>query len=118
MAAVRIGTTAALAINMTYTRGDVVDAVHATFPKSDAATILGVLDLYGTQSYERERERVQLAIVALSEGSEEKLLDFVQAAKTDYRDVLYWHASGPLTEAEGRKQQQAVLRLLERWGKK
>jgi hypothetical protein len=101
-----------------YTRDNVVAAVHATFPKSDAATILGILDLYGTEFYEREKERVQLAIVSLSEGSEEKLLDLVQAAKKDYRDVLSWQDSGPLSEAEGRKQWQAARRLLDQWGKK
>ena len=103
---------------MTHTRDDVVAAVRAGFPGSDAATILSVLDLYGTQSYEREKERVQLAVVALSEGSEDKLLYFVQCAKTDYRDVLYWQASGPLSEAEGESAQQAARGLLERWGKK
>lgn len=103
---------------MICTRDDVVAAAHAAFPKSDAATILGVLDLYGTESYEREKERVQLAIVALSEGNEDKLLYLVQAAKTDYRDVLSWQASGPLSEAERKKLQQAALRVLEKWGKK
>jgi hypothetical protein len=103
---------------MTCTRDDVVAAVRATFPRSDASTILGILDFYGTGSYEREKERVQLAIVSLSEGSEDKLLDLVQAAKTDYRDVLYWQESGPLSEAEGQKQRQAVRYLLDRWGKK
>jgi hypothetical protein len=100
------------------TRDDVVAAVHAAFQSGDPAMILGVLDLYGTESYEQEKERVQLAIVALSEGSEDKLLYFVQAAKRDYRDILCWHASGPLLESEGRKQQQTALRLLEKWGKK
>jgi hypothetical protein len=103
---------------MTYTRDDVVAAARAGFPNSDAAPILGVLDLYGTQSYEREKERVQLAIVALSAGDENKLLYFVQCAKTDYRDVLHWHASGPPSAEEGEKQQQAARRLLERWGNK
>lgn len=103
---------------MTHTRDEVVAAVHAGFPNSDAATILGVLDLYGTESYEREKERVQLAIIALSEGSEDNLRYFVQVAKTDYRDVLSWQESGPLSEPEGRKLQQAARRLLEKWGKK
>jgi hypothetical protein len=103
---------------MANTRDDVVAAVHAAFPSSDPATILDVLDLYGMESHERERERVQLAIVRLSEGSEDKLLDFLQSAKTDYRDVLCWQATGPLSESEGKKQQHAALRLLEQWGKK
>jgi len=109
---------AASGISMIYTRDDVVAAVHAVFPKSDAATILSILDLYGTEPYEREKERVQLAIVSLSGGREDKLPDFVQAAKTDYRDVLCWQASGPLSEADGEKQRQAALHLLDQWGKK
>ncbi len=103
---------------MTHTRADVVAAVRAGFPGSDAATILAILDLYGTEPYEREKERVQLAVVALSQGSEDKLLYFVQCAKTDYRDVLHWQASGPLSAAEGERQQQAAQRLTARWGKK
>jgi hypothetical protein len=101
---------------MTNTRDDVVATVQAVFPNSDATTILGVLDLYGMESYERERERVQLAIVELSAGSEDKLHYLVQVAKMDYRDVLCWQASGPLSEREGQKLQQAALRLLEQWG--
>lgn len=110
--------TGALSIDMTHCRDDVVAAVRASFPNSSAETILSVLDLYGTESYEREKERVQLAVIALSEGKEDKLLDLVRIAKTDYRDVLAWYEGGPLTEEEGRKLQQAALRLIERWGKK
>ena len=90
----------------------------AAFPHSDAAAILGVIDLYGTEPHERERERVQLAIVALSHGSEEKLLEFIQTAKTDYRDILCWAENGPLSESEGQRQQERVRGLLEKWGKK
>ena len=100
------------------TRDDVVAAVRAGFPHSDAATVFSVLDLYGTEFYEREKERVQLAIIALSKGDEDQLLYFVQCAKTDYRDVLHWHASGPLSAAEGEKLQWAARELIERLGKK
>src|SRR5512140_2156912 len=103
---------------MSSTRADVEAAVLAAFPGSDAATIMSVIDLYGTEPYERERERVQLAIVGLSRGSEEKLLELVQVAKTDYRDVLSWVDKGALSEAEGQMQQERVRGLLERWGKK
>ncbi len=103
---------------MANTRDDVIAAIQAAFLAGDSATILGVLDLYGTETYERERERVQLAIIALSEGSEDKLLYFVQIAKADYRDVLHWAASGPLSPEQGEEQRQAALRLIERWGKK
>ena len=33
---------------------------------------------------------MQLAILKLSDGSEEKLGEFVAVAKRDYRDVLFW----------------------------
>jgi hypothetical protein len=101
-----------------HTRAQVIAAAESAFPTCDAATVLAVLDLYGTEVYERERERVQLAIIALSEGSEAKLLHFVQTAKKDYRDILYWAASGPLSESEGERQRQAAARLLDQWGKK
>ena len=44
---------------MIHTRDDVVAAARAGFPNSDPATILGILDLYGTQPFEREKERVK-----------------------------------------------------------
>jgi hypothetical protein len=103
---------------MAHTRDDVLAAVHAAFPAGDRSTILGVLDLYGTESCERERERVQLAIVELSGGSKDKLLELVQTAKTDYRDVLAWQQLGPLPEAEGKRLQNDARALLEKWGRK
>ena len=36
------------------------------------------------------RERIQLAILLCSEGSIERLRHFVDVARKDYRDVLYW----------------------------
>jgi hypothetical protein len=52
--------------------------------------VIAVLDDYGSGPHERERERVQIAILKLSEGDSDKLLHYIAAAKRDYRDVLYW----------------------------
>jgi hypothetical protein len=60
------------------------------FPDEDVATILAVLDEYGREPYERERERVQRAILMLADGDVDKLLSYTLAAKHDYRDVLWW----------------------------
>jgi hypothetical protein len=49
-----------------------------------------VVAMYGTEDYERERDRVQLAALKLSAGSIDRLVEMVQMAKTDYRDVLMW----------------------------
>lgn len=96
----------------------VLAAVRATFQETDLPTILEVLDLYGTESYELEKERVQLAIVELSGGSTEKLLYMVQMAKTDYRDVLAWKQLGPISDAEGEQLQREARAILEKWGRK
>jgi hypothetical protein len=98
-------------------RDDVVAAVKAAFPDGDLAAILAIVDLYGTEPHEREKERVQVAIAELSEGSREKLLYMVQTAKTDYRDILAWKQLGPLSKAEGKNLQNEARELVEKWGK-
>jgi len=75
---------------MSFSREDVLTTVTQWFPNEDSATVMSVLDFYGIDTYERERERVQIAILKLSQGNADKLLHNVQVAKQDYRDVLYW----------------------------
>ena len=99
------------------TRQDLLLTVHAAFATEKAEPVLAVLDRYGVESYERERERVQMAIVELSGGSEDRLRELVQAAKTDYRDILAWKQLGPLSEAEGERLQTQAKALLRDWGK-
>jgi hypothetical protein len=50
---------------MPHSRDEVVGVVQKTFPESAEARVLELLDTYGAESYERERERVQLAILKL-----------------------------------------------------
>ena len=101
---------------MTHTRDDVLAAAAAAFQASELATILAELDLYSIEPHEAERERVQLAIIELSGGSRDKMLQYVQIAKTDYRDILAWKQLGPLQEAEGKKLQIEARALIEKWG--
>lgn len=75
---------------MNRAREEVIAAALSVFSGEQLATIMEILDLYGIEPHEKEHERVQLAILALSEGGENKLLHYVDAAKNDYRDVLYW----------------------------
>ena len=73
---------------MQYTREMVLRKVKRTFPQHDPAEILRILDEYGTEPYEGERERVQLAVLFASEGNLLTLGELVDLARTDYRDVL------------------------------
>ena len=75
---------------MTHSRARVAAAVRASFPDTEPDAILALLDEYGVEAYQRERDRVQLAIVDLSEGDQAKLRYFLEVAKQDYRDVLFW----------------------------
>jgi len=60
-----------------------------SFPESVRARVTEMLDTYGVECTSANAKRVQLAILKLSEGSEEKLREFVAWAR-DYRDVLFW----------------------------
>jgi len=64
------------------------------FPGREPADVLAVLDRYGGESYHRERERVQLAILKLceEEGRDDPTA-YVETACADYRDVLAWAES-------------------------
>jgi hypothetical protein len=100
-----------------HTREAVLAALAAAFP-ADLDALLSELDRYGLEPYEQEKERVQLAIIELSAGNADKLREFVRIAKTDYRDILAWQELGPLSEAEGRKLQDAARALIGKWGRK
>ena len=56
----------------------------------DRQTVLAELERYGQESFEREPERVRLAILKLCGGRVERVSELVAAAKQDYRDVLMW----------------------------
>ncbi len=72
------------------TRDDVRAMADAMFPNEAPGVIMSILDEYGTESHERERDRVQRAVLFLSAGDTDKLLHNVNVAKQDYRDVLMW----------------------------
>ena len=101
---------------MPHTHDEVVAVVQKTFAESDWARVLELLDDYGVESYERERERVQLAILKLSEGKEEKLGEFVAVAKRDYRDVLFWAEYPEEARLDTPEKRERVRKMFEKFG--
>ena len=97
-------------------RDEVVAAIEATFPESSRARVLELLDSYGVEPYEQERERVQLAILKLSGGSEEKLREFVAVAKRDYRDVLFWAENPDEARLDTLEKRERVRKMFEKFG--
>ena len=103
---------------MTTTRDDVVSKALALFGDDHAAQALALVDEYGTESHEREVNRVKLAILEVSDGKMTRLPYFVKCAKIDYRDVLTGARLGPMTEEEEAKWQASADRMLALWNKK
>jgi hypothetical protein len=69
-------------------RDDVLRVIRRDYPAVAFAAVLSLLDRYGTETWERERDRVQLAALKLAAGSVAELGRQVEAAKRDYRDAL------------------------------
>lgn len=103
---------------MTDSQSLVESAVREAFPEADHAAIMSLLNAYGTEAHERERERVQLAIVKLSKADPGKLQYYVDVAKVDYRDVLAWVSRPVPTVEESARDLAAAKEVLRRWGRK
>ena len=99
-----------------HSRDEVVASVQATLPKSSWARVLELLDSYGVEPYERERERVQLDIVKLSAGSEAKVREYVAVAKRDYRDVLFWAEYPEASRLDTPEKRKRVRKMFEKFG--
>ncbi len=70
------------------TAADVERIVRRDFPAERYDEVMGVLRRYGTVDYEREPDRVRLAILKLAGGDFSRLEAETQGAKSDYRDTL------------------------------
>jgi hypothetical protein len=101
---------------MAHSRDEILAAIQAAFSESSQARVLELIDTYGVESYERERERVQLAILKLSNGNEEKLREFVAVAKRDYRDVLFWAENPEQARLDTPEKKQQIKKMFEQFG--
>jgi hypothetical protein len=62
--------------------------VHREFSADHFDGVMSVLNEYGAESWHRERDRVQLAVLKLAQGNEGTLRKCIDTAKQDRRDVL------------------------------
>jgi hypothetical protein len=78
----------------------------------------GVIELLAGYSGP-ESDRVRWDILELSKGELGKIEEYVKAAQSDYRDILYWaeyYKDDPLLR--GRDPKQVVEEIIAKWGKK
>jgi len=92
-----------------------IERIARDFSVSDQASVIELLSSYSGP----ESGRVTWDILELSKGSLEKIRQYVQAAQTDYRDVLYWaeyYDHDPMLR--GRDAKKMVEEIIARWGNK
>jgi hypothetical protein len=104
-------------------RNLVLKKLRDCFPDPAAADeALAILETYGTERWHRERDRVHLALLKISEGDLEKLRLYTRGAQTDYRDTLVpaeypeqWQASSKTLPAEMAAIQKRDREQYEAW---
>lgn len=92
-----------------------LERIAREFSASDQALVIELLSGYSGP----ETGRVAWDVLELSKGSLERVRHFLQAAQTDYRDVLYWaeyYDTDPLLR--GRDPKQMVDDIIAKWGDK
>jgi len=92
-----------------------VQRISKDFPASDRTIVVDLLSSYSGP----EGSRVPWDILQLSKGKLENVRQYLQAAQTDYRDILYWaeyYDTDPMLK--GRDPKQLVGDLLAKWGDK
>lgn len=85
-----------------------LDHIAKKFPAEKQAAVIELLNGYAGP----EAPRVVRDILLLSKGSLASVRQYLEAARTDYRDVLYWaeyYATDPLMRGRDPKQLVADL---------
>jgi len=92
-----------------------LERIRQEFEGPDQNGVIGLLASY----WGPESDRVRWDILELSKGKLEKIGEYVKAAQTDYRDILYWaeyYKNDPLLR--GRDPKQMVDEIMAKWGRK
>jgi hypothetical protein len=93
----------------------ILKRVSREFQDSDRDAVVQLLESYvGPES-----DRVRWDILQLSEGGVGKVRDYIKAAQTDYRDILYWaeyYKDDPMLR--GRDPKKMVDEILAKLGRK
>ncbi|MGI8857330.1 MAG: hypothetical protein ACR2JW_16425 [Thermomicrobiales bacterium] len=99
-----------------WTREAVEAQVSRDFPDMDPEVVLAILDRYGLKGFQRERERVHLAILKLSNRNIRQVISYTKAAEQDYRDVLLWSSQNPPPKVTKEEVEKTIREMLVRSG--
>jgi hypothetical protein len=93
----------------------IIERIGREFQGPDQNRVLELLASYSGP----ESDRVRWDVLELSKGELGKIGEYVKAAQSDYRDILYWteyYKNDPLLR--GRDPKQMVEEIIAKWGKK
>ena len=93
----------------------IIERIGREFQGPDQNRILELLASYSGP----ESDRVRWDILELSKGQLGKIGEYLKAAQTDYRDILYWaeyYQNDPMLR--GCDPNQMVGEIIAKWGKK
>jgi hypothetical protein len=93
----------------------ILERVSREFQDSDRNAVVQLLESYTGP----ESDRVRWDVLELSEGGVGRARDYIKAAQTDYRDILYWaeyYKDDPMLR--GRDPKKVVDQILGKLGRK
>jgi len=93
----------------------IIERIGREFQGPEQNRVLELLSSYSGA----ESDRVRWDILELRKGELGKIGEYVKAAQSDYRDILYWaeyYKNDPLLR--GRDPKQVVQEIIAKWGKK
>jgi hypothetical protein len=93
----------------------ILERIRREFQRADQNCVLELLASYSGP----EGDRVRWDILELSKGELKKVGEYVKAAQTDYRDVLYWaeyYENDPMLR--DRDPKRMVDEIITKWGRK
>jgi hypothetical protein len=99
-----------------WTREAVETQVARDFPDMDPEIVLAILDRYGLKGFQRERDRVHLAILKLSDRNIRQVISYTKAAEEDFRDVLWWSSENPPPKVTKEEVTKTVQEMWQRSG--
>jgi len=104
------------------TSNDVERIVRRDFPGGQFDAVMEVLKQYGTEKWQRERARVQLAVLKVADRDLDKLQRVIEAAARDYRDVLvaaeypeYWRRTSSVANPAAIDREEVIDRDWEQY---
>ena len=93
----------------------ILERIRREFQRADQNCVLKLLASYSGP----EGDRVRWDILELSKGELKKVGEYVKAAQTDYRDVLYWaeyYENDPMLR--DRDPKRMIDEIITKWGRK